>query len=474
MIKNCWLFILVALLALPAARGQSSSPLAPALDAFVEFLDGTQARIRAELAGLADTPEARAGDWSAIEPLLLEAANRAGAPGAWFYIHADGSYYRAGEGLTGINLADRPYFEGLFAGEPVTGFPLESRSTGVKSAFFALPVRSEDGSISGAMGMSLFLDAWQAGMSRALKLPPQLTWFMIDQNGLTILDRDAAFILMSVFEDGGPTLREAAMRAMASEAGEIQYELGGQPRSGVYRKLPGIDWWVMLAQVKPGSDTDIHQQLNLRLERIQRGVQAVLTHLDRAIVEALTPWQGRVATMDELAQVLKALADNNSYLREVSVVDPGPGATLPTIKHASRLADGVFAAELMHPLRDGEGEVYGAVRSVIVPGDIIEQAAQEFLAPGFEVWAIEQDGTHIYDANEEEIGRNLLTDPLYAGMGSLLEMGERMQREPEGTGEYVFMSAFSGQKSVKVARWVSAGLHDRAWRLVLVYRPYHD
>ncbi|MGA1193957.1 MAG: cache domain-containing protein [Kiritimatiellia bacterium] len=473
MIKNGLLFMLVALFILPGARGQTAN-LEPALDAFVQFLDGTQERIRAELAGVANSPEARAGDWSAIEPLLLEAGKRAGAPGAWFYIQPDGSYYRVGDGLTGISLVDRPYFSGLFAGEPVSGFPLTGRSTGQKSAFFAVPVTGDDGSTSGAVGMSLFLEVWQAGIGKALKLPAQLTWFVMNTNGLTLLDRDAAFIFMSVLEDGGPTLREAAQRAYASGSGPISYEIGGKPRVGLFRKLPGIDWWLVMAEVEAGSYTEILNQLGLRLERARHNVQAVLTHIDQHIIEALEPWQNKTASMEEIQPALMSMADGNTHIREASLVDPGPGVQLPALLHAARTADGAFSAELMHPLYNDEGDIYAVVRSVIVPGDIIEQAAREFLGPGYEIWAIEQDGTHIYDANEEEIGRNLLTDPLYAGMGSLLDLGERMQREPEGTGDYVFMSAFSGQKAVKVARWMTVTLHDRAWRLVMVYRPYHD
>lgn len=471
--KLSGLIILTVFLLFPSARAQTLN-LEPVLETFAGYLEGVQAGIRSELATLAESPEAKSGDWGAIEPRLLEASQRAPAPGAWFYILPDGSYYRAGEGLTGISLADRPYFEGLFDDNPVAGFPLESRSTGEKSAFFAVPVKSDDGAVIGAVGMSLFLNSWQSTIGRALKLPAQVTWFVINRDGTTLLDRDAGFIFMSVITDGGPTLRAAITKALAGEAGTISYEIGGKPRVGQYRKLAGIDWWLVAAEVEAGGYTEIHHQLGLRLERVRTSVQAMLNHTDANLIEVLAPFQGREAKVEELTEALDAFAASHDLVREASLIDPGPGAKLPALRRATRLADGSFAAEILQPLRNADGIAYAAARAVIVPGEMIVEASREFLAPGYEIWAIEQDGTHLYDVNEEEIGRNLLTDPLYAGMGSLLEMAERMQDEPEGQGDYIFMSAVSQQKSVKVARWATVELHGRPWRLVMINRPYHD
>jgi hypothetical protein len=74
--------------------------------------------------------------------------------------------------------------------------------------------------------------------------------------------------------------------------------------------------------------------------------------------------------------------------------------------------------------------------------------------------------------DRNEIGRMLLSDPLYAAYGKLLELGKRMAVSPAGTGSYAFLAPGSQKPVIKHVARQAISLHDREWRAALAWRPY--
>ncbi len=456
-------------------------PQAAALKAS-RSLDETQASIRATLAALAARPEAQRGSWEELEPLMVEATAPLTITGTWFYVRPDGSYFRMGHGLTGLNLRDRPYFDPLFRGEEITGFPLYSRSTGKKSAFFALPVRDENG-CSGAIAVSLFLDEWHKKISGQLNLPPHYTWFVVNREGVTLLDRDPEFIMMNALTQGGPTLRKAMEIALAGESGRVAYELAGTPRDAVYQRVPGVDWRVVVARMEPEQFTALQAEVQIRLQRVVRRMQALLNNLDADIAAALAPWQGRLGNEEELRPVMKKLVADNSIVAEVGFVTdedilvmieppdyaPFEGSDISDYRRTETVrqkggpfltdmlvsVEGIPCVLIVHPVHDADGDLAGSVSVLINPAVLLAKAVGSGLPADQEIWAMQLDGKIIYDVNEEEVGRMLLSDPLYAEHNSLLALGRRMLALPEGQGTYVFASATKGENAIKAAEWLT-------------------
>src|SRR5690606_15769814 len=117
-----------------------------------------------------------------------------------------------------------------------------SRATGRKVAVLAVPV-FDGGKVVGAVGASVFLDDLRQRLNRDLALPAGQTWFVIDRDGHTLLDRDPEYILMNVFEQGSASMRTAVHAALQADAGVAQYALDG-PRQAYHRRLPRMDWWM--------------------------------------------------------------------------------------------------------------------------------------------------------------------------------------------------------------------------------------
>src|SRR4030065_1811467 len=108
------------------------------LNAAAHYVDSFFVHTLASLELIASTPEAKNKDWNGIKPYLKQL--EAGLSAIYFWVLPDGNYYSVALDYTNLNLADRPYFKTLMAGNPVKGFPIHSRSSGKKSALIAVPL----------------------------------------------------------------------------------------------------------------------------------------------------------------------------------------------------------------------------------------------------------------------------------------------------------------------------------------------
>nr|HPM03181.1 hypothetical protein [Candidatus Cloacimonadota bacterium] len=104
---------------------------------------------------IAETPEAKKGDWEGIKKYLKPLQKN--LPGVYFYVLPNGNYYTVDRDFTNLNLKTRDYFNPLFSGNQIKGFPVYSRSSGKKSIVLATPVYTKE-KISGAIGISVYLD----------------------------------------------------------------------------------------------------------------------------------------------------------------------------------------------------------------------------------------------------------------------------------------------------------------------------
>ena len=82
----------------------------------------------------------------------------------------------------------------------------------------------------------------------------------------------------------------------------------------------------------------------------------------------------------------------------------------------------------------------------------------------YDVLVIQSEGTEIYDTTPEEIGKNILTDSIYADP-AMQEIVNRIVREPSATGRYTFWDRAWSRNVTKVAVWETAGIDGAAWRV---------
>jgi hypothetical protein len=498
-IKSLFLLILVLISPAWADKPAYVRPdVGPAatLNATAHYVDSLFSGTLDSLELIANTPEARSGDWNGIKRYLerLEARQ----PGVYFYVLPNGNYYSVANDFTNLNLSDRGYFKSLMMGERVTGVPIYSRSSGKKSALMAVPILV-DGKITGALAASVFLDEMHARLNREFALPAGHIWYVLDSAGTTMLHQDADFIFLNALTQGSPSLRDALSHALKCERGEMEYVLGSV-RHVHYRKLPSMDWWMFLAKIGDEAEAT-PPQATLSLNRFVADMQASLDRIDASLAQLIEDRKGVLGEQGEIRRLLATYIAERPDVVDASFVDAQgvlrqiePSeyrnlenadvskrehviATLntrqPVFSSGFRAFEGFLAVELTRPMHDANGNFLGFIGAFMRPELLIDPLLKSSVIPDdHELWIMQTDGMIIFDQDRDEIGRMLFSDPLYAAYGNLLELGKKMAASPTGTGSYVFLAPGSQQPVIKHVAWQTISLHGREWRVVLAWRPY--
>lgn len=499
--KTIQSFILALILLGPAwaATPADNPPAAGAettVSAAAHYVDSIFGNALTALELVAATPEARNRDWNGIKSYLKRI--EAGLPGAYFFVLPDGNYYSVALDYTDLNLSDRAYFNSLFAGHEVKGFPLYTRSSGKKSALVAVPIVADD-KVIGALGASIFLDELHARLNREFALPPGYTWFVLDSTGSTMLHQDGDFIFMNALTHGSKSLQQAVTEALKNESGAMQYDFEGTRRAH-YRKLPGMGWWLVLAKIE-GKEVQAPPLLALSLDRFVRDLQNRLDQIDASLARRIASSQPDIGKAGEIRKLLGAFINENLDVVDASFIDdkgmlrqiePSEYKNIenadiskrdhviamlktrqPVFSSGFRAIEGFLAVDLARPLLDAGNGFLGSISAFLRPELLIEPLLKKSVVPaGYELWIMQPDGMIIYDQDKDEIGRMLFSDPLYAEYGNLLELGRKIAAAPAGNGSYIFLAPGSSEKVVKNMVWQTVRLHGREWRVVLAYRPY--
>lgn len=497
-IKSVLLFFVLAGAALAAQPADSPKTAGPetTLHAAVHYVDGIFMNTLGSLELIAATPEAKNRDWNGIKRYLKQL--EANLPGAYFLVLPDGNYYSVALDYTNLNLSDRDYFKSLFAGNPVKGFPIYTRSSGRKSALMAAPI-VVDNKVVGALGASVYLGELHARLNRDFALPPDYTWFILDSTGNTILHKDGEFIFMNALKQGSQSLQQAVSEALKRESGAMQYELG-ELRRAHYQKLPGMEWWMVLAKLE-GKSAATPQKLKLSLDGFVADLQKRMNRIDASLAKHMEQSRPKIQQEGEIRKLLAAFINENPDVVDASFVDgkgilrqiePAEYKNLenadisarahvaamlkeraPVFSGGFRAFEGFLAVDLVRPLFDARKNFLGSISAFIRPELFIDPLLKSSAIPqDHELWIMQPDGLIIYDQDKEEIGRMLFSDPLYAEYTSLLEAGRKIAASASGKGSYVFLAPNSGEKVIKNIAWQTVSLHDREWRVVLAYRPY--
>lgn len=466
------------------------------INAAAHYVDSIFVNTLVSLELIAATPEAQDRDWNGIKRYLKQV--EAGLPGTYFFVLPDGNYYSVTHDYTKLNLSDRAYFKSLFSGNQVKGFPIDSRSSGKKSALMAVPIVIDNKTV-GALGASIFLDDLHARLSRDFALPPGYTWFVLDAAGNTILDKDGDYIFMNALTQGSKSLQEAVSKALKSESGEMQYVLGGA-RHAHYRKLPSMGWWMVLAKIE-GEEIQAPPLLNLSLDRFVQDLQKRLDQIDGSLAELIEESKSNFEKEGGIRKLLGSIINENPDLVDASYIDDKgilrqiepsdyknlENADISTRDHVIAMMktrkpvfssgfssiEGFLAVDLARPLFDDKKNFVGSISAFIRPELLIDPLLKKSVTPpDYELWIMQTDGMIIFDQDREEIGRMLFSDPMYADYVSLLDLGKKIASEPTGKGSYIFLAPGAKEKAIKNIAWQSVRLHGREWRVVLAYRPY--
>jgi hypothetical protein len=148
-------------------------------------------------------------------------------------------------------------------------------------------------------------------------------------------------------------------------------------------------------------------------------------------------------------------------------VDEANAAKAPHISRLFLMAEGYSAISQSYPVISPSGEYLGYVDITYAPETFLGRYIEpEMNRTGYDVWVVQDDGTEIYDTTREEIGKNIITDAIYADP-SVKEIAARIVREPSGTGRYTFWDREWNRNVTKTAVWETAGMDGAVWRVVV-------
>lgn len=438
----------------------------------------------------AQSPEALSGDWNGIYPYLQNLSYR--LPGVYFYVLPDGNYYSVSKGYTNLNLSNRGYFESLFQGNPVKGYEIYSRSTGKKSGLMAAPIYS-DGKVCGALGASIFLDELHAKLNRELIIPQDYTWFVVNSDGLIMLDQDQDFIFMNVLTQYPESIQDAMTTALRSSSGSISYRIGNTSREGFYQKLPNLDWWMFLVK-KEGEE--VFDKSSISIELVTSEVQAALKNLDADMLKLIRESKTDFSNEDGIRTLMSEMLLNRPSIVEIAFVDLSgkmrhiepkeyknyEGTDISSQNHVNTLhktqkpvfspafasVEGFQAVSLAYPAFNRQGKLVGSLSLLINPVFMIDHIIKDINIPAsHELWIMQTDGQIIYDLDTPEIGKNLFSDRIFRDYSSLQKIGKDIAMQRKGFGDYVFQATDSDEKVVKKATWKTISLYGVEWRVVI-------
>lgn len=220
------------------------------LEAFRATIDARLQGVLTATRLLAATEEARSGDWARIRgPLGALATNLPEAAAVW-YAKPDGSLFTVEKDATGETLRDRAYFPSLRAGQDVVGSLVISKSTGRRSVIVASPVIT-DGEMAGAVGVSLDAILLAASIDRAIRFPPDVVFYTLDDRGQTALHRAGELIFVFPSDVGSATLGDAVETMLSNPDGAVHYHYAGSDRTAVFARSPLTGWTCVLGKSHP-------------------------------------------------------------------------------------------------------------------------------------------------------------------------------------------------------------------------------
>ena len=128
---------------------------------------------------------------------------------------------------------------------------MTSRSTGRLSAVIAVPVM-EDGTVTGIMGTSVYLDLLTGKITSELSLPSSIEFYALTPDGHYVLNSVEARILQDPALLGNQTsFGRAIQEIIHGTSGTASYDLEGATWNASFTTSPFTGWKFVVAEPGP-------------------------------------------------------------------------------------------------------------------------------------------------------------------------------------------------------------------------------
>jgi hypothetical protein len=267
----------------------------------------------------------------------------------------------------------------------------------------------------------------------------------------------------------------------------------------------GVDaylWNLNLAITKQNTDLATRQEMVSLLTQAQNTVNTELEKLDSSLQSACQQLSSTGLNGAQDRAVLSGMVANNSLIvnaatadvKDVLVaVEPSNYSSIegqdisaqeqniqmhqtmrPAMSDMIPLVEGFPGVVMVAPIFDVDSKFIGSLSIVIQPYLLVkENAAAVIDGTQYSMWAMQINGTLIYDPDPNQQGKNLFTDPAYTGYPEVQAFTQHVSDEQTGYGTYQYYNANlddpSKQVVSKEAYWTTIGIYGTQWRLVIVH-----
>ncbi len=237
------------------------------------------------------------------------------------------------------------------------------------------------------------------------------------------------------------------------------------------------------------------------LTQVQVSVEAELRKLGTSLVYASEQLSAIGLAGDQARAVLSALAANSSFTIEAATqnlnrtmitVEPAAyhaseGKTLPPQKWLNTnpvgpiqpcmttvlpLIVGFSGVSIVAPIFDLNKTLIGTVSIAFDHAALLKASIEQVVAgTPYTMWATQApDGLVIYDADPDQQGLMLFSDPAYAQYPEMLAVMHQIVDEPSGHSTYQYLKTLaSGQLVTKECFWTTANAYGGEWRIVIIH-----
>ncbi|HPP79228.1 MAG TPA: PDC sensor domain-containing protein, partial [Methanospirillum sp.] len=140
----------------------------------------------------------------------------------------------------------------------------------------------------------------------------------------------------------------------------------------------------------------------------------------------------------------------------------------PVISNIFYLEEGFYGISISYPIFSENKEYLGYTDVTIRPEEFFRPVIGPFTEQtGYEVFILETNGMTVYETDEVEIGKNVLTDPIY-DTPEMRNVSHAVIENESGAIQYTFWDKNWNRQVLREAVWNTLSLDNQNWRVAVV------
>jgi hypothetical protein len=243
----------------------------------------------------------------------------------------------------------------------------------------------------------------------------------------------------------------------------------------------------------------VRREMVSQLMHTQNNVNSKLAELNGALMAACREISQTGLTGAAADQVLSRLVENNSLIVNAATSDAKDILTavqpssysgiiaedihsqeqnirmqatmMPAMSNMIPLVEGFPGVVMVAPIFDDSNRFMGSLSIVVQPSKLVNESIASTGATTYSMWAMQSNGTLIYDPDPAQQGKNLLTDPIYTDYPEVQAFTQQVAAQQSGYGTYQYyvknLDQTQNQVVSKEAYWITVGIYGTEWRLVI-------